>query len=176
MALLMGALMIQGIQPGPRLIVEHPDIFWGLIASFWIGNLMLVFLNVPMISIWVKLLTVPYRYMYPTALFFVCIGVFASRNDMFDVGSTLVFGMFGYLLIQLRFEPAPILLGFVLGPRLEENFRRSLVLSRGSLRIFTDHPISAAFLLAAALLIAVRIYARFRRIQPPTVIPSAAFD
>lgn len=176
MALLMGALMIQGIQPGPRLIVEHPDIFWGLIASFWIGNIILVILNVPMISVWVKLLTVPYRYLYPTALFFVCIGVYAARNDMFDVGSTLVFGMFGYLLIQLRFEPAPILLGFVLGPRLEENFRRSLTLSRGSLRIFIEHPISATFLVIAMLLVAVQIYARFRKIKPPTAIPSAAFD
>jgi TctA family transporter len=101
---------------------------------------------------------------------------YASRNDMFDVGSTLVFGMFGYLLIQLRFEPAPILLGFVLGPRLDENFRRSLVLSRGSLQIFIDHPISATFLLIAAVLVAVQIYARFRRIQPPTAIASAAFD
>jgi putative tricarboxylic transport membrane protein len=176
MALLLGALMIHGIQPGPRLIVEHADIFWGLIASFWIGNIMLVILNVPMISVWVKLLTVPYRYLYPTALFFVCIGVYAARNDMFDVGSTLVFGMFGYLLIQLRFEPAPILLGFVLGPRLEENFRRSLLLSRGSLQIFVDHPISATFLVISVLLIAVQVYARFRKIAPPTAIPAAAFD
>jgi TctA family transporter len=176
MALLMGALMIQGITPGPRLIVEHPDIFWGLIASFWIGNIILVFLNVPMIGVWVKLLTAPYRYLYPTALFFVCIGVYAARNDMFDVGSTLICGMFGYLLIQLRFEPAPILLGFVLGPRLEENFRRSLLISRGSLRIFIDHPISATFLALSLFLILAQVYARIRKFRPPTAIPSAAFD
>jgi len=176
MALLMGALMIQGITPGPRLIVEHPDIFWGLIASFWIGNIILVFLNVPMIGVWVKLLTAPYRYLYPTALFFVCIGVYSARNDMFDVGSTLICGMFGYLLIQLRFEPAPILLGFVLGPRLEENFRRSLLISRGSLRIFIEHPISATFLALSLFLIVAQIYARARKVRPPTAIPSAAFD
>jgi putative tricarboxylic transport membrane protein len=176
MALLMGALMIQGITPGPRLIVEHPDIFWGLIASFWVGNLILVFLNVPMIGIWVKLLTAPYRYLYPTALFFVCIGVYAARNDMFDVASTLFCGMFGYLLIQLKFEPAPILLGFVLGPRLEENFRRAVLISRGSLQIFIDRPISATFLALCVVLIAAQVYARIRKVKPPTVIPSAAFD
>jgi putative tricarboxylic transport membrane protein len=176
MALLMGALMIQGITPGPRLIVEHPDIFWGLIASFWIGNIILVFLNVPMIGVWVKLLTAPYRYLYPTALFFVCIGVYAARNDMFDVGSTLVCGMFGYLLIQLKFEPAPILLGFVLGPRLEENFRRAVLISRGSLQIFIDRPISATFLALCLVLIVAQIYARIRKVKPPTTAPSAAFD
>jgi TctA family transporter len=176
MALLMGALMIQGITPGPRLIVEHPDIFWGLIASFWVGNLILVFLNVPMIGVWVKLLTAPYRYLYPTALFFVCIGVYAARNDMFDVASTLFCGMFGYLLIQLKFEPAPILLGFVLGPRLEENFRRAVLISRGSLQIFIDRPISATFLALCVLLIGVQVYARIRKVKPPTAIPSAAFD
>jgi TctA family transporter len=176
MALLMGALMIQGITPGPRLIVEHPDIFWGLIASFWIGNIILVFLNVPMIGIWVRLLTAPYRFLYPTALFFVCIGVYAARNDMFDVGSTLVCGMFGYLLIQLRFEPAPILLGFVLGPRLEENFRRAVLISRGSLQVFIDRPISAVFLALSVLLIAAQVYARIRKLKPPASVPSAAFD
>jgi putative tricarboxylic transport membrane protein len=176
MALLMGALMIQGITPGPRLIVEHPDIFWGLIASFWVGNLMLVILNVPMIGVWVKLLTVPYRYLYPTALFFVCIGVYAARNDMFDVATVLFCGMVGYLLIQLKFEPAPILLGFVLGPRLEENFRRAVLISRGSMQIFIDRPISATFLALCALLIGVQVYARLRRVKPPTAIPSAAFD
>ncbi len=176
MALLLGALMIHGIQPGPRLIIEQPDIFWGLIASFWIGNIILVFLNVPMIGIWVKLLSVPYRYLYPTALFFVCIGVFAARNEMFDVGATLVFGAFGYLLLQLGFEPAPILLGFVLGPRLEENFRRSLLLSRGSLSTFVDRPISAVFLGLCALLILAQVYAALRKTKPPVRVPEEAFD
>ena len=176
MALLLGALMIHGIQPGPRLIVEQPDIFWGLIASFWIGNLILVVLNVPMIGIWVRLLSVPYRFLYPTALFFVCIGVFAARNEMFDVGATLLFGGFGYLLLRLGFEPAPILLGFVLGPRLEENFRRSLLLSRGSLETFVDRPISAVFVALCVGLIVVQVIAAARRVRPPSSRANEALD
>jgi TctA family transporter len=176
MALLLGALMIHGIQPGPRLITEQPDIFWGLIASFWIGNIILVILNVPMIGIWVRLLSVPYRFLYPTALFFVCIGVFAARNEMFDVGATLLFGGFGYLLLQLGFEPAPILLGFVLGPRLEENFRRSVLLSRGTLMTFVDRPVSAVFLGLCLLLLLAQLYAAIRRTKPPIRIPQEAFD
>src|SRR6185437_16619296 len=133
MALLLGALIIQGIQPGPALISEHPDIFWGLIASFWIGNILLVLLNIPLIGIWVKLLAIPYRYLYPSALFFICIGVYAARNDMFPVGETLAIGILGYVLLRLGFHPAPILLGFVLGPRFEENFRRAMLISRGDI-------------------------------------------
>jgi TctA family transporter len=166
MALLLGALIIHGITPGPRLIVEHPDIFWGLIASFWIGNLMLVVLNVPLIGLWVKLLTIPYRFLYPSALFFICIGVFASRNQLFDVAMTLGLGIFGYVLVRLRFEPAPILLGFVLGPRLEENFRRAVLISRGSLEIFIQRPISAVFLALCVVLIAGQFYARLRGPRP----------
>ena len=176
MALLLGALMIHGIQPGPRLIVEQPDIFWGLIASFWIGNIILVVLNVPMIGLWVRLLSVPYRFLYPAALFFVCIGVFAARQEMFDVGATLLFGGFGYLLLQLGFEPAPILLGFVLGPRLEENFRRSVLLSHGTLRTFIDRPISATFVALSALLILAQIVAALRRSKPPIKLAETAFD
>src|SRR5208283_323946 len=142
-ALLLGALMIQGIVPGPQLITQHPDIFWGVIASFWLGNILLVALNVPMIGVWVKLLTVPYKYLYPSALFFVCIGVYGINNDMFQVGETLAIGVFGYLLKLLGFHPAPILLGFVLGSRFEENFRRAMVLSRGDLMTFLNRPISA---------------------------------
>jgi TctA family transporter len=162
MALLLGALIIHGITPGPRLIVEHPDIFWGLIASFWIGNLMLVVLNVPMIGLWVRLLTVPYRFLYPSALFFICIGVFAARNQLFDVAMTLGLGIFGYVLVRLRFEPAPILLGFILGPRLEENFRRAVLISRGSLEIFVQRPISAVFLSLCVALILAQVVARLR--------------
>jgi putative tricarboxylic transport membrane protein len=162
MALLLGALMIQGIVPGPQLIKEHPDIFWGLIASFWIGNILLVLLNVPLIGIWVKLLTIPYRYLYPSALFFVCIGVYAANNDMFQVGETLVVGILGYTLLRLGFQPAPILLGFVLGPRFEENFRRAMLISRGDLRVFIERPICAFFLALCVLLITVQIYFRMR--------------
>ena len=162
MALLLGALMIQGIVPGPQLISEHPDIFWGLVASFWIGNILLVLLNVPLIGIWVKLLAIPYKYLYPSALFFVCIGVYASNNDMFQVVETLAFGIFGYVLVRLGFQPAPILLGFVLGPRFEETFRRALLLSQGDIAVFVQRPISAFFLAICAALIGAQIYVRVR--------------
>src|SRR6201986_2879462 len=140
MALILGALMIQGIVPGPQLIKEHPDIFWGLIASFWIGNITLVLLNVPLIGLWVKLLMIPYKYLYPSALFFIAIGVYSTNNDMFQVGETVVIGLFGYLLLLLDFHPASILLGFVLGPRLEENFRRSILISRRDVFVFLVRP------------------------------------
>jgi len=162
MALLLGALMIQGIVPGPQLITQHPDIFWGLVASFWVGNILLVLLNVPLIGVWVKLLTIPYRYLYPSALFFVCIGVYAANNDMFQVGETLVIGLLGYVLLRLGFHPAPILLGFVLGPRFEENFRRAMLISRGDLAIFVERPISAVFIAICVILIAGQIYFRLR--------------
>jgi putative tricarboxylic transport membrane protein len=163
MALLLGALIIQGIVPGPQLISEHPDIFWGLIASFWIGNILLVILNVPMIGLWVKLLMIPYKYLYPSAMFFVCIGVYSTNNDMFQVGEVLVIGIAGYILNMLGFHPAPILLGFVLGPRFEENFRRALLISRGDLLVFIERPISAVFVGLCALLILGQIYVRLRK-------------
>jgi TctA family transporter len=172
MALLLGALMIQGIVPGPQLIKEHPDIFWGLVASFWIGNIMLVLLNVPLIGIWVKLLTIPYRYLYPSALFFVCIGVYAANNDMFQVGETIVIGIFGYVLLRLGFHPAPILLGFVLGPRFEENFRRAMLISRGDMRVFVERPISAVFIGLCVLLIALQVYVRLRGPKNALAVPS----
>jgi TctA family transporter len=163
MALILGALMIQGIVPGPQLIKEHPDIFWGLIASFWIGNIMLVVLNVPLIGLWVKLLMIPYKYLYPSALFFVAIGVYSTNNDMFQVGETVVIGLVGYLLLLLDFHPASILLGFVLGPRLEENFRRSMLISRGDVLVFVERPISAFFLFLCAVLLLAQIYVRLRK-------------
>ena len=163
MALLLGALIIQGIVPGPQLISEHPDIFWGLIASFWIGNILLVILNVPMIGVWVKLLMIPYKYLYPSAMFFVCIGVYSTNNDMFQVGEVLVIGLAGYILNLLGFHPAPVLLGFVLGPRFEENFRRALLISRGDLLVFVERPISAVFVALCVLLIGGQIYVRLRK-------------
>jgi TctA family transporter len=174
MALLLGALTIQGIVPGPQLITQHPDIFWGLIASFWIGNIMLVVLNVPLIGLWVKLLTIPYRYLYPSALFFLCIGVYAANNDMFQVGETLLIGVLGYVLLRLGFHPAPILLGFVLGPRFEENFRRAMLISRGDLAVFVERPISAFFIFVCVSLIAAQIYFRLRskdKRLPPSASP-----
>jgi putative tricarboxylic transport membrane protein len=162
MALLLGALLIQGIQPGPQLISEHADLFWGLIASFWVGNVILVLLNVPMIGVWVKLLQVPYRYMFPCALFFIAIGVFSTNNSLFEVYEVLVFGIFGAILMALEFPVAPILLGYVLGPLVEENFRRALLLSRGDLRVFFERPISAGFMTACILLVAAQVFVALR--------------
>ncbi|UHC19550.1 tripartite tricarboxylate transporter permease [Methylobacterium currus] len=173
MALILGALIIQGITPGPQLMTEHPDMFWGLIASFWIGNILLVVLNVPLIGVWVKLLRIPFRYLYPCALFFICVGVYSTNNEMAGVIQTLVIGVVGYGLMRLGFHPAPVLLGFVLGPRLEENFRRALMLSRGDLTTFVDSPISATFVGLAVVLVAAQVYlarkARVPRIAPQVV-------
>ncbi|MBN9008168.1 MAG: tripartite tricarboxylate transporter permease [Rhizobiales bacterium] len=176
MALLLGALMIVGVTPGPQLIREHPDVFWGLVASFWVGNILLVLLNVPLISVWVKLLAIPYKYLYPSALFFVCIGVYSASNDLFQVGETLVIGIVGYVLLRLRFHPAPVLLGFVLGPRLEENFRRSMLISDGDLSIFVHRPISAVFLLLCTILIGSQIYQWLRRMTRKSGIEQVPSD
>ncbi|MFT4066525.1 tripartite tricarboxylate transporter permease [Paraburkholderia sp.] len=158
MALILGALLIQGIQPGPQLITEHADIFWGLIASFWVGNVLLVLLNVPLIQLWVKVLKVPYRYLFPAALFFIAIGVYSTNNSLFEVGEVLVFGIIGAIFVVLDFPVSPILLGFVLGPMVEENFRRSLSLSHGSMSVFIEQPLSATFIGICCLLVLVRIY------------------
>jgi putative tricarboxylic transport membrane protein len=158
MALILGALLIQGIQPGPQLITQHADLFWGLIASFWIGNVLLMVLNVPLIGLWVKLLRVPYRYLYPSALFFIAIGVYSTQNDLFQIWEVLVFGILGAIFAALEFSVAPILLGFVLGPMVEENFRRALLLSRGDMLVFIQRPISAVFIAASALLIGVQLF------------------
>jgi len=162
MALILGALMIQGIAPGPQLITEHPDIFWGLIASFWIGNVLLIILNVPMIGVWVKMLQVPYRYLFPSAMFFIAVGVFSTQNSLFQIWEVLAFGIIGALLITLEFSVAPIMLGFVLGPMVEENFRRAMLLSRGDVSVFVQRPISAAFIALSAMLLIGVTWSSFR--------------
>ncbi|QOT80891.1 tripartite tricarboxylate transporter permease [Cupriavidus basilensis] len=162
MALILGALMIQGIAPGPQLISDHPDIFWGLIASFWIGNLLLIVLNVPLIGVWVKLLQVPYRYLFPSAMFFIVVGVFSTQNSLFEIWEVLAFGVIGAVLMWLGFSVAPILLGFVLGPMVEENFRRSLLLSRGDMMVFVHRPISCVFVVLSALLLTGVTYSAWR--------------
>lgn len=162
MALILGALLIQGIQPGPQLITEHADLFWGLIASFWIGNVLLVILNVPLIGLWVKLLQVPYRYLYPSALFFIAVGVYSTNSSLFEIGEVLVFGLIGAVFVALDFPVAPILLGYVLGPMVEENFRRALLLSRGDMMVFLEKPISAGFIAICALLILAQVYFALR--------------
>ncbi|MDB5380679.1 MAG: hypothetical protein JWO26_311 [Rhodospirillales bacterium] len=151
MALMVGALIIQGIQPGPRMVEAQPDLFWGLIASMWIGNLMLLVINLPMIGMWVKLLQVPYKYLYPSILVFCAIGVYSLSNNVFDVYQTVLFGFVGYLFSKLKMEPAPLLIGFVLGPMMEEHLRRAMLLSRGDVMVFVERPISATMLAIAAI-------------------------
>ncbi len=167
MALLLGALMIQGIVPGPQLISQHPTSSGAWSRASGSATSCLVLLNVPLIGIWVKMLAIPYRFLYPSALFFVCIGVYAANNDFFQVGEVVVIGMFGYLLLRLGFHPAPILLGFVLGPRFEENFRRAMLISRGDILVFIERPISAVFVGMCVLLIGSQIYFRLRGGKPP---------
>ena len=155
MALMVGAMTIHNIQPGPQVMTSNPALFWGLIASMWIGNLMLIILNLPMIGVWVKLLTIPYKHLYPAILVFCCIGVYTVNNTTFDIYLTAIFGIIGYLFSKLDCEPAPLLLGFVLGPMMEENFRRALLLSRGDFTVFVSRPLSLSLLIAAALMVVV---------------------
>ncbi|MFZ5549367.1 MAG: tripartite tricarboxylate transporter permease [Pseudomonadota bacterium] len=155
MALMVGAMTIKGIQPGPQVMSSNPDLFWGLIASMWIGNLMLVILNLPLIGIWIKLLTVPYRFLFPAILSFCCIGLYTLNNNNFDVYMATLFGVIGYTFYKLGCEPAPLLLGFILGPMMEENLRRALLLARGDWTAFVTRPLSAGLLLASVALIAI---------------------
>ncbi|MGE0037614.1 MAG: tripartite tricarboxylate transporter permease [Xanthobacteraceae bacterium] len=158
MALMIGAMMVHGIAPGPEIITKQPVLFWGLIASMWIGNLMLVVLNLPLIGIWVRLLQVPYIYLFPTILTLCCVGTYALNSSTGDVLIMTVFGIVGYTFRKLDCEPAPLLLGLVLGPMLEENFRRAMVLSEGDWSVFVHRPISLGFLLlSAALLLATAL-------------------
>ena len=155
MALMVGAMTIKGIQPGPQVMTSNPQLFWGLIASMWVGNLMLIVLNLPLIGIWIKLLTVPYRFLFPAILVFCCIGLYTLNNSSFDVFVGATFGLIGYVFYKLGCEPAPLLLGFILGPMMEENLRRALLLSRGDWSTFVTRPLSAGLLFAAALMIVV---------------------
>jgi TctA family transporter len=153
MALMVGAMIIQGIQPGPEVMTKRPDLFWGMIASMWIGNLMLVIINLPLIGIWVKLLAVPYRFLAPAILLFCCIGAYSLQNSTFHVIQVAIFGVLGYIFMRLGCEGAPFLLGLVLGPQLEEYFRRAMLLSRGDPLIFLQRPISLSLILATAALL-----------------------
>jgi len=155
MALMIGAMIIHGIQPGPQIMTAKPELFWGMIASMWVGNFLLVVLNLPMIGMWVKLLKVPYRMLYPAILLFCAIGVYTVNNTDVDVAMTAFFGFLGVLFMKLGCEPAPLLLGFVLGPMMEENLRRAMLLSRGDPTTFLTRPISVGMLIAAVLLIVI---------------------
>jgi putative tricarboxylic transport membrane protein len=155
MALMVGAMTIKGIQPGPQVMTSNPELFWGLIASMWLGNLMLVVLNLPLIGVWIKLLTVPYRFLFPAIVTFCCIGTYSLNNNNFDVFLTAAFAVVGYVFYKLSCEPAPLLLGFILGPMMEENLRRALLLSRGDWGTFMTRPLSAGLLIAAFLMVVV---------------------
>jgi putative tricarboxylic transport membrane protein len=155
MALMVGAMTIHNIQPGPQVMTSNPELFWGLIASMWIGNLMLVILNLPLIGMWIKLLSVPYRFLFPAIVLFCAIGVYSTNNNTFDIWMVAGFGMVGYTFMKLGVEPAPLLLGFILGPMMEENLRRALLLSRGDWTVFGTRPLSAGLLAAAAMLLVV---------------------
>jgi putative tricarboxylic transport membrane protein len=155
MALMVGAMTIHNIQPGPQVMTSNPQLFWGLIASMWIGNLMLVILNLPLIGMWIKLLTVPYRYLFPSIVLFCAIGVYSTNNNTFDIWTVGAFGVIGYLFVKLGCEPAPLLLGFILGPMMEENLRRALLLSRGDWSVFVTRPLSAGLLAAGLLMLII---------------------
>jgi putative tricarboxylic transport membrane protein len=162
-ALMAGAMTIQGIQPGPQVMNSQPELFWGMIASMWIGNLMLVVINLPLIQIWVNLLKVPYRLMYPAILVFCCIGVYTVNNSTFDVFMLVLFGFVGYLFMKWGCEPAPLLLAFILGPQMEEYLRRAMLLSRGDPMVFVERPISAALLAVAAVMILIVVLPAVRK-------------
>ncbi len=163
MALMLAALVIQGIQPGPEVMTGHPELFWGLIVSFWIGNIFLVVLNIPLIGMWIRLLQIPYPLLFPGIILFTCIGVYSTQNNIFDIWTLLIFGLVGYGMMLLRLEPVPLLLGFILGEPFEENFRRALLLSRGDFSVFITHPISAAALALATGVLAWSLLAYVRK-------------
>src|SRR5881398_3036713 len=156
MALMVGAMTIHGIVPGPQVMTKQPELFWGLIASMWIGNLMLIVINLPLVGVWVSLLRVPYRMLFPMIVIFCCIGVYSLNNAPFDVSATAIFGVVGYWLVKHDFEPAPMILGFVLGPLMEENLRRAMLIARGDATVFFTRPISAV-LLSTAIILLIKI-------------------
>ena len=153
MALMMGAFIIKGIQPGPNMIASHPDLFWGLVASMWIGNCFLLLLNVPLVRYLLSIFKIPYNVLFPAILFFCCVGTYSVNNSLQDVFTTAAFGLMGYIMLRLSLDPAPLMLGFILGPMLEENFRRSLLLSRGSFTIFVTRPIAGTLMALIAIFV-----------------------
>ena len=155
MALMVGAMTIHNVQPGPQVMTSNPELFWGLIASMWLGNLMLIILNLPLIGMWIKLLTVPYRFLFPAIILFCAVGVYSTNNNSFDIWMVAIFGFIGYVFVKLGCEPQPLLLGFILGPMMEENLRRALLLSRGDWTVFVTRPLSGSLLFVALILLVV---------------------
>ncbi len=170
MALMVGAMTIHNIQPGPQVMTSNPELFWGLIASMWIGNAMLIILNLPLIGIWIKLLTVPYRWLFPAIVLFCAIGVYSTNNNTFDIWLVGAFGFIGYLFGKLGVEPAPLLLGFILGPMMEENLRRALLLSRGDWTVFLTRGLSASLLAVAALLLIIVLLPSVKKKREETFV------
>jgi TctA family transporter len=160
---MMGAMIIQGIAPGSAVMDKRPDLFWGMVASMWIGNAMLLVINLPLLGIWIKLLSVPYRLLFPAVLLFCVIGVYSANTEAAQLVLTAAFALFGYVLVRLGCEPAPLVLGFILGPLMEESLRRSLVLSRGDPMIFIERPISAVLLAATVFVLLLIVLPQFRR-------------
>jgi putative tricarboxylic transport membrane protein len=163
MALMVGAMTIHGIIPGPQVMTRNPELFWGMVASMWLGNLMLVIINLPLVGLWVRLLKVPYRMMFPAIMIFCCIGIYTINNSASDVIFTAVFGLAGYVILKLGFEPAPMLLGFVLGKLMEEKLRQSLILSRGSFMTFVERPVAAGLLAVAIVMLELALLPSIRR-------------
>jgi putative tricarboxylic transport membrane protein len=163
MALMVGAMTIHGIVPGPQIITKQPELFWGMVVSMWIGNLMLLVINLPLVGLWVRLIKAPYRLLFPAIVLFCCIGIYSINNSAAEVAEVAIFGLLGYVLLKLDFEPAPLVLGFVLGRLLEEKFRQSLLISGGDLHTFADHPISATLLVLTALIVLIALLPAIRR-------------
>ena len=163
MALMIGAMIIQGIQPGPSVMTEQPALFWGIVVSMWVGNVMLLVLNLPLIGLWVKMISVPYHYLYPAILVFCAIGTFSLSNNAFDVYLMAVFGFLGYLFHKFGCEPAPMMLGFILGPMMEEFLRRALLLSKGDPMVLVTRPISGVMLGVALVLLFIVLTPALRK-------------
>ncbi|MFO1414837.1 MAG: tripartite tricarboxylate transporter permease [Burkholderiales bacterium] len=170
MAMMLAAFIIKGVQPGPNMIATHPDLFWGLVASMWIGNVFLVVLNVPLVRFWLSVFKIPYVVLFPAILFFCCIGTYSINNSLEDIYITATFGLVGYLFLRLDLEPAPLLLGFILGPMLEENFRRALLLSRGSFTGFVTRPISGTLLALVTIFMAWQVVTFFMQQKPGAAV------
>jgi TctA family transporter len=170
MALMLGALTIQGIAPGPQVMTSNPDLFWGLIASMWLGNLLLVVLNLPLVGLWVQLLKVPYRWLFPAIIMFCAIGNYSINNSPMDLYLVGIFGVLGYVLLKLDMPGAPLILGFVLGPLMEENLRRALLISRGDPSVFFTRPLSLAFMVATAVVLVLMILPAVRARKEQAIV------
>ena len=174
MALMMAAFVIKGIQPGPNMIPDHPDLFWGLVASMWIGNCFLLILNVPLVRYWLSVFKIPYSVLFPAILFFCCIGTYSINNSLLDIYVTAFFGLLGFIFQQLQLDAPPLMLGFILGPMLEENFRRTLLISHGSFSMFVTRPISSTLIGLVAIFIVWQLVSFVRQVCKGTMVEKAA--